>query len=48
MESVLFARYTWGDSVLVDKKEWGGGGYSPGGGGGGGAGDLENCHRKAA
>ena len=23
-DSVLFARYTGGDSVLVNKKEWGG------------------------
>ena len=25
-DSVLFVRYTGGDSVLVNKKEWGGGG----------------------
>ena len=30
-DSVLFARYTGGDSVLVNKKEWGGGGFCPGG-----------------
>ena len=29
-DSVLFARYTGGDSVLVIKKEWGG--FCPGGG----------------
>ena len=28
-DSVLFARYTGGDSVLVNKKEWGG--FCPGG-----------------
>ena len=32
-DSVLFARYTGGDSVLVNKKEWGGdsvrGGFCP-------------------
>ena len=28
-DSVLFARYTGGDSVLVSKKEWGG--FCPGG-----------------
>ena len=28
-DSVLFARYPGGDSVLVDKKEWGG--FCPGG-----------------
>ena len=33
-DSVLFARYTGGDSVLVNKKEWGG--FCRGGGGGGG------------
>ena len=29
-DSVLFARYTGGDSVHVNKKEWGG--FCPGGG----------------
>ena len=29
-DSVLFARYTGADSVLVNKKEWGGG-FCPGG-----------------
>ena len=31
-DSVLFARYTGGDSVLVNKKDWGGGGDSVRGG----------------
>ena len=30
-DSVLFAIYSGGDSVLVNKKEWGGGGFCPGG-----------------